>query len=73
MIDKPNNFLIEIDKICRSKNIEYIDAILHWCKINNLEIEIVANMIKRDQNLKFKVQIEAQNLNYMKKSASLPI
>jgi len=71
----PNNFVFidEIEKLCSTKNIEYIDAIVMWCEKNNLEVEIVANWVKKDPVLKSKVQAEAENLNVLKRGARLPL
>lgn len=66
-------FAEEIEKLCSSKNIEYIDAILLWCEQKNVEIELIANHIKKDLVLKSKIQLEAENLNILKKGARLPI
>jgi hypothetical protein len=68
-----NNFASEIDKICRDKNIEYIDAVVHWCEKNNVEIEYAASLIKKDPVFKSKIQVEGENLNILKRSARLPI
>ena len=69
-----NNFVEEIELLCREKNIEYIDAIVMWCEKNNLEVETVATIIKQNQVIKHKVQLEAENLKMVKRgSARLPI
>lgn len=68
-----NNFVEEIEHICRDKNIEYIDAIVMWCEKNNLEVETAAYWIKKDSSMRMKIQAEAENLNILKKSARLPI
>lgn len=68
-----NNFVEEIEVICREKNIEYIDAIVMWCERNNLEVETAAYWIKKDPCMKGKIQAEAENLNIIKKGARLPI
>lgn len=73
LVFKGSDFIDEIEKICREKNVEYIDAIIHWCVRNNLEIEYAAEIIKKNAVLKSKLQIEAENLNFMKKTARLPI
>jgi hypothetical protein len=52
---------------------EYIDAVIHWCEKNNIEIEYAASFIKKDPVFKFKIQEEAENLNFMKRSARLPL
>ena len=66
-------FAEEIEKISRSKNIEYIDAIVLWCEKNKIEVEYAASLIKKDPVIKSKIEIEAENLNILKKTARLPI
>lgn len=68
-----NNFVEEIEVLCREKNIEYIDAIVMWCQRNNLEVETAAYWVKKDPSMKMKLQAEAENLNILKKGARLPI
>lgn len=70
---KNSNFVEEIEILCRTKNIEYIDAIVFWCEKNKLEIETAAYWIKKDPVMKSKVQVEAENLNILKRGARLPI
>lgn len=68
-----NNFVEEIEILCRDQNIEYIDAVVLWCEKNNLDVEIAAYWIKKDPCMKMKIQAEAENLNILKKGARLPI
>jgi hypothetical protein len=70
---KNSNFVIEIEAICKEKNIEYIDAVVFWCNKNNLEVETAAYWIKKDPVMKSKIQYEAENLNILKKGSRLPI
>lgn len=70
---KNSNFVEEIEVLCRDKNIEYIDAIVFWCQKNNLEIETAAYWIKKDPVMKSKIQVEAENLNILKRGARLPV
>lgn len=44
------------------KNCTYIDAIVDFCNENNLEIESVAEVIKKSQILKEKVRSEGIKL-----------
>lgn len=67
------SFAEEIEKMCRTKNIDYIDAVVHWCEKNKIEVEYVAGLIKKDPVFKSKIQVEAENLNILKKGATLPI
>ena len=70
---KASTFIEEIESLCIDRNVEYIDAIILWCERNNLEIEYAAELIKKNAVIKFKIQIEAENLNFLKRSARLPI
>jgi hypothetical protein len=68
-----NTFIEEIEKLCRTKNIEYIDAVIHWCEKNKIEVEYIAGLIKKDPVFKSKIQAEAENLNILKRGARLPV
>lgn len=66
-------FPAEIEKIVQQREIEYMEAVILWCEMNGLEVEFAGELIRRNSVLKAKIQIEAENLNFMKKSARLPI
>jgi hypothetical protein len=68
-----NNFSFEIDKLCQDKGIDYIDAVVLWCERNKIEVEYAASLIKKDPVFKSKIQVEAENLNILKRSARLPV
>jgi hypothetical protein len=70
---KNSGFVDEVEKLCRDKNIEYIDAVVFWCQKNNLEVETAAYWIRKDPVMKSKIQVEAENLNILKRGARLPI
>lgn len=70
---KDELFLKDIEILKKEKEINYIDAIVEWCKDNNIEIDIIAEYIKKDNMLRSKIQFEAENLNYLKKGNRLPI
>lgn len=73
VVNSNSVFSVEIENLVHSKNIDYIDAVVLWCQKNNREVEFAASLIKRDPVLRSKVQIEAENLNVLKKGARLPI
>ena len=70
---KDSGFVEEIESLCRERNIEYIDAIVFWCEKNKLEVETAAYWIRKDPTMKAKIQAEAENLNFIKRGARLPI
>jgi hypothetical protein len=73
MILTSNSFIEDIEKLRYTKNIEYIDAVVLWCENNKIEVEYIANLIKKDPAMKAKIQAEAENLNILKRGARLPI
>jgi hypothetical protein len=67
------DFVKEIDKLVTSKNLNFFDAVMYYCETNNVEVETAASLVKQSTILKARLQIEAENLNLIKKSARLPI
>lgn len=68
-----NAFFDTIDSIATSLNIDYIEAVIHYCERNNIELETAAAMIKQNSRAKAKIQLNAETLNFLPKSAKLPI
>ena len=56
-----------------NKEMNYIDAIVHFCEQNSLDLESVPKLISKP--LKEKIKCDALELNFMKKTsrAKLPI
>ena len=56
-----------------NKDMNYIDAIVHFCEQNSIDLESVPKLISKP--LKEKIKYDAQQLNFMKKTsrAKLPI
>jgi hypothetical protein len=69
----PSKFAIEIEKIVAEENMNYIDAICHYCEINSLEVDSVSKLVSKP--LKEKLKWDATRLNFMKRTsrAKLPI
>ena len=72
-IKTPSQFAMEIENIVKEKQIDYIDAVMHYAEKHNVEIETIASFIKSSQILKSKIASEAEDLNMIKKSARLPL
>jgi hypothetical protein len=53
--------------------ITYMDAIIHYCEQNKIEVETVGRLISK--SLKEKIQVECTNANLLKgdKSGKLPL
>ena len=70
----PTRFAQEIETlVLHNKDMNYIDAIVHFCDKNSLDLESVPKLISKP--LKEKIKYDAQQLNFMKKTsrAKLPI
>lgn len=70
---KNNEFVEQVKKLCAEKSMSYIDAVIKVCELENVEIETAAHWIKQDVIFKSSIQLEAENLNFLKKGARLPI
>ena len=67
-------FVQEIEQIVQcNSDMKYIDAIIHFCEQNNIDIESVPKLISKP--LKEKIKYEAMELNFLKKTsrAKLPL
>jgi hypothetical protein len=69
--DEIKEFSFMIEKFASEKNLTVMDAICHYCKENQLEVEMAATLISPP--LKAKIKAEAEDLNLLKKTARLPI
>jgi len=70
---KVDSFFQDIYDLQSTKKMDTIDAVVHWCEVNLIEIELVADLIKKNPLMTSKIQIEAENLNFLKKHARLPV
>lgn len=68
-----SQFIKDIESIVSDKKIEYMDAVILYCEVNDVEIEAIAGLIKGSAKIKARIQQEAEDLNYLPKSAKLPI
>jgi len=69
----PSKFSMEIEKIVAEEGMNYIDAICHYCEINNIEVDSITKLVSKP--LKERLKYDAINLNFMKKTsrARLPL
>lgn len=63
----------DIEALVQEHGLDYIDAALHYAESNGLEVETVAAMIKSNAKLKAKVRQEGEDLNFLEKTARLPL
>ena len=69
----PSKFALEIEKIVSEEKFNYIDAIVHYCEINELEVDSITKLVSKP--LKEKLKWDATRLNFIKRTsrAKLPL
>ncbi len=67
-----NTFSSQIEEIVWMDDVSYMDAVLSWCDKRGFEPEVGAELVRRSAPLKAKIQLEAENLRFLPRSARLP-
>lgn len=68
-----NTLINEVNRLMTNHCMTVMDAVIYYCEKNNIEIESAASVIKSNPKIKSKLQIEAEDLNYLPKKARLPL
>jgi len=68
-----DKFYKEVENLVNNHGISYIDAVVHYCNKNDIEIEVAASMIKSNGRIKSHVQTEGEGLNFLPRTAKLPV
>lgn len=68
-----DKFYKEIDALVKEFSFSYLDAIVFFCERNEMEIETAASLIKGNLRIKSHLQSDGEALNFLAKSARLPI
>jgi len=68
-----SRFAQDIERIVINDKMSYIDAIIHYCEMNSIDVESVPKLVSKP--LKEKLKWEAMELNFLKKTsrARLPL
>ena len=66
-------FIKDIEFLVTKGNVDYLDAVVHYCEKNNVEIEAAAMIIRNNIRIKSKLQFECEELNFLPKRAHLPL
>jgi len=71
MFNSPKEFSLYIEGIVKDRKISHMDAVLEYCKENFIEPEDIKKLINK--SLKDKIKVNATELNYFPKPATLDI
>ena len=69
--EEMKNFAREIDTLVATTEFNYIEAIIEYCNQTGMEVEVASTLI--NNNLKSKIENNAQDLNLLPRTARLPI
>lgn len=69
MFKNANEFSIHVENLARESGNTYIDTILEYCEKNEIDPKEISAMI--NQNLKEKLEMEYEELNYLPKKSRL--
>ena len=67
------NITKDIIDLVEDLDISFMEAIIRYCDTRQIDIEYIGKLIKGNEFLRSSVQTEAEDLHFLKKSASLPI
>jgi len=67
----PKQFALMIEKRASKKKISHMDAVLDYCNEKEIEPDQITHLINR--NLKEKIKMNAQDLNFLPSTAKLPV
>lgn len=68
-----DEFFEYVYKIARQPDSNYMEAVLDYAHKNDIEIEALADIIRKNPNIKSRIQDEAEDLYMMEKTAKLPV
>ena len=70
-LNTSKTFSMNIENLVKEKNITHMEAVLDYCRRNNLEPDTVGSLISK--SLKDKIEANARELNFLPRQAQLPI
>jgi len=70
-LNSAKEFFLKIEDIVNDTKMSYMDSVLFYCEQNEMEPETAATLITG--KLKQKIREEAEDLNFLPKTAKLPV
>jgi hypothetical protein len=70
-----SEFISDVEILHETLSLSYMEAIVYWCEVRNLDVEAVSHIVKKNRVLKSRLKTEAEDLNFIKrkKGTKLPI
>ena len=70
-VNTPKEFSLMIEKLSKEWNMGIMDTVLEYCERNDMEVDLATKLL--NTQIKAKLQLEAEDLNFLPKSARLPV
>ena len=70
-LHSPLTFSVKIEKMAVNMGISHLDAIFHYCDVEDIDMDIVPKLVNK--SLQDKLEVEARELNFLPKLGSLPL
>jgi hypothetical protein len=70
-LNTSKTFSMEIERLAIDKNITHMDAVLDYCRRQDIEPDTVSRLISK--SLKEKIEANARDLNFLPRQAQLPV
>ena len=70
-LNTSKTFSMEIERLAIDKNISHMDAVLDYCRRQDIEPDTVSRLISK--SLKEKIEANARELNFLPRQAQLPV
>lgn len=71
MFKNSNEFSLHIESIAKAKRLSHMDAVLEYCKVNQIEPDDVTRLISK--SLKEKIANDFMELGFLPKAATLDV
>lgn len=71
MFENSKQFSLYIEKVVLERNITHMDAVLEYCKVNFVDPQDISKLINK--SLRDKIRVNATELNYFPKQATLDL
>lgn len=63
-------FELEIEQIVKNYEMSHMQAVLHYCEMNDIDPSSIGRLISK--TLKEKIELDARDLNFFPKAGKLP-
>lgn len=60
-----------VETLVKDKSISYLEAAILYCESNGIDVEQAAAVIGNNAPMTAKIELEAEELNYLKKPSTL--